>query len=105
MDTITENPNNATVTTATLVKRGVGRPKTKVTLKRVVLLDGNIVGRGRPSKETKGERTVVFIPIDETYNISKHGIGKKYMSGLAQYKTPIKRMDISAFKKLTQVTA
>lgn len=105
MDTITENPNNATVTTATVVKRGVGRPKTKITLKRVVLLDGNIVGRGRPSKETKGERTVVFIPIDETYTAAKHGVGKKYMAGLAQYRLTIKRMDISAFKKLTQVTA
>lgn len=105
MDTITENPNIVNIVTASVVKRGVGRPKTKITLKRVVLLDGKIVGRGRPNKDTKGERNVVFIPINETYNVSKHGLGKKYMAGLAQYRLTIKRMDISAFKKLTQVTA
>jgi len=85
-------------------KRGPGRPKTKVTLKRVVLLDGKPVGRGRPAKENKGERTVVFIPVDEKFDKSVHGIGKKYIAGLAQYKLPLKRVDLKAFAKLTKTT-
>lgn len=89
----------------TVAKRGVGRPITKVTLKRVVLLNGKPVGRGRPSKEGKGERTVVFVPVGETYDPAVHGTGKKYNAGLAQYKLPIKRIDIAKYRKLMSITS
>jgi hypothetical protein len=88
----------------TVAKRGVGRPVTKVTLKRVVLLNGKPVGRGRPSKDGKSERTVVFIPVNETYDPAVHGTGKKYNVGMAQYKLPIKRIDIAKYKKLMATT-
>jgi hypothetical protein len=91
--------------TAVEVKPGVGRPKTKVTLKRVVLLNGKAVGRGRPSTEGKGERNVVFIPVDESYDVSKHGTGVKFGAGLKQFASPIKRMDIAKFKALTVTSA
>lgn len=81
-------------------KRGPGRPRTKMTLKRVVLLDGQPVGRGRPSKTGKGNRTCVFIPVDETYDVMVHGAGKKYSAGLVQYRVPIKRVDLSKWHKL-----
>jgi hypothetical protein len=105
MNAIGGNDVKVSVVENTVVeKRGPGRPKTKMTLKRVVLLDGKPVGRGRPGKENKGERTVVFIPVNETYNKATHGVGNKYIAGLAQYKLPIKRVDLKAFAKLTRVT-
>lgn len=109
METITATVNDFTETTVAPavveptvaeVKRGPGRPKTKVTLKRVVLLDGQPVGRGRPSKTGKGNRTCVFIPVNETYDVKVHGAGKKYSAGLVQYRLPIKRIDISKWQKL-----
>jgi len=87
------------------IKRGVGRPITKVTLKRVVLSDGKPVGRGRPATEGKGERTVVFIPIGDTFDITKHGAGVKFAKGLKQFASPIKRVDIKKFKALTVTSA
>ena len=103
---ITESTSTPTlVAPVAAVKRGPGRPKTKITLKRVVLVDGAPVGRGRPALETKSVRTVVFIPVDETFNASVHGVGKKYIAGLAQYKLAIKRVDISKFRKLLKATA
>jgi len=103
---ITESTSaTATVTPVPVVKRGPGRPRTKVTLKRVVLVDGAPVGRGRPATETKSVRTVVFIPVDETFNASVHGVGSKYIAGLSQYKLAIKRVDITKFRKLLKATA
>ena len=105
MKHITEtNPTN-TVDTVATEKRGPGRPKTKVTLKRVVLLDGKPVGRGRPNKENKGERTCVFIPVDQTYDVAVHGTGNKYRAGLSQYKLAIKRVDIAKYRKLVNLPA
>ena len=105
MNMIGGNDNKVEVLNNPVIeKRGPGRPKTKMTLKRVVLLDGSPVGRGRPGKENKGERTVVFIPVNETYNKSVHGVGKKYIAGLSQYKVPIKRIDLKAFEKMTRTT-
>ena len=94
MNTVTEMP----------VKRGVGRPRTKQTLKRVVLLNGQPVGRGRPTLTGKGERTVVFIPVDETFDATKHGLGVKFAPGLRQFRQSIKRMDLKKFQKLTVTT-
>lgn len=59
-------------------KRVYTKRGTTVAGKRVVLIDGVPVGRGRPAKEGKGNRTVVFIPFNETYDVAKHGIGVRF---------------------------
>lgn len=96
--------NTQTMETVGTVKRGVGRPVTKKTLKRVVLLDGSPVGRGRPAKEGKGNRTVVWIPVDEQFDAKKHGTGSKFMPGLNQFRMSIKRVDIKKWEKLAHET-
>lgn len=104
---MSETATTETVQTATetVTKRPVGRPRTKMTLKRVVLLDGKPVGRGRPAKDGKGNRTVVFIPATETFDASKHGTGSKFSPGLKQFKASIKRVDLKKFEALAKVTA
>ena len=99
MKSVTETSASTTVTEP-VEKRGPGRPRTKVTLKRVVLLDGQPVGRGRPAKGSTSKRTYVFIPVDETYDSTKHGAGSRYRAGLNQCKTPIKRVNINSYRKL-----
>lgn len=105
MKNITENDSVTTIEAAVVEKRGPGRPKTKVTLKRVVLLGGKPVGRGRPLKDNKAERTCVFIPVDQDYDVAVHGSGTKYRAGLSQYKVAIKRVDIAKYRKLVNLPA
>lgn len=105
MKNITETAPVATIDAPVAEKRGPGRPKTKVTLKRVVLLNGQPVGRGRPNKDGKAERTVVFIPVDQTYDAAVHGTGTKYRAGLSQFKLAIKRVDIAKYRKLVNLPA
>ena len=92
--------NTETVAVVGEVKRGVGRPMTKKTLKRVVLLNGAPVGRGRPAKDGKGNRTVVWIPVDETFDAAKHGVGNKFSPGLKQFAVSIKRVDLKKYEEL-----
>ena len=63
-----------------VVKRKYAKRGTTVVGKRVVLLDGKPVGRGRPAKNGRGKRTVVFVPAGEKYDVSKHGKGTEYRS-------------------------
>jgi hypothetical protein len=105
MKNITETAPTAIVDAPVAEKRGPGRPRTKVTLKRVVLLDGKPVGRGRPQKDNKAERTCVFIPVDQTYDLAVHGPGNKYRAGLSQYKLAIKRVDIAKYRKFVNLPA
>jgi hypothetical protein len=105
MKNITETAPTATVETPVAEKRGPGRPRTKVTLKRVVLLNGQPVGRGRPNKDGKADRTVVFIPVDQTFDATVHGTGTKYRAGLSQFKLAIKRVDIAKYRKLVNLPA
>ena len=103
---IVENTNETSVVPIAEVlpaKRPVGRPRTKMTLKRVVLKDGKPVGRGKPSLEGKGSRTVVFIPVTETYDVTVHGTGVKYRA--ARCKTPIKRVPLATFRQLVNTPA
>jgi hypothetical protein len=51
---------------------------TGILVKRVVLLDGQPVGRGKPAKGTLKNRTVVYIPVDATYNVETYGTGAPY---------------------------
>jgi len=59
-------------------KRSYTKRGTTVAGKRVVLIDGVPVGRGRPAKDGKGTRTVVFVPVGETYDAAKHGTGVRF---------------------------
>jgi hypothetical protein len=94
--TETPVPVTALVTDPPVVKRGPGRPRTKVTLKRVVLFNGVPVGRGRPAKEGKKDRTVVFVPVDREYDFALDGLGKPYH---ARHGAPIKRVNIATYEK------
>jgi hypothetical protein len=51
---------------------------TGILVKRVVLLDKKPVGRGKPAKGTLKNRTVVYIPVDATYNVETYGEGAPY---------------------------
>ena len=46
--------------------------------RRVILLNGAPVGRGRPAKDGKGERKVVYVPVGMEYDVAVHGEGVKY---------------------------
>ena len=46
--------------------------------RRVILLNGEPVGRGRPAKDGKGERKVVYVPVGMEYDVAVHGEGVKY---------------------------
>jgi len=46
--------------------------------RRVILLNGKPVGRGRPAAEGKGERKVVYVPVGMEYDVAVHGEGVKY---------------------------
>lgn len=105
MKNITETAPVTTVEAPAAEKRGPGRPRTKVTLKRVVLLNGKPVGRGRPNKNGMADRTVVFIPVDQEFDAAVHGTGTKYRAGLSQFKLAIKRVDIAKYRKLVNLPA
>lgn len=80
VETLTETPVAPVVETAepVMAKRAYTKRGTTVPGKRVVLLDGKPVGRGRPSKNGKGKRTVVYIPAGEVYDVAKHGTGTEF---------------------------
>lgn len=48
--------------------------------RRVILINDNPVGRGRPTKIGKGERKVVYVPVGMDYDVAAHGLGVKYNS-------------------------
>ena len=66
------------VTPVKVGKRHYTKRGTTVMGKRIVLLNGNPVGRGRPNKLGKGKRMVVYIPVNESYDVNKHGVGMEY---------------------------
>ncbi len=80
-------------------KRGPGRPRTKVTLRRVVLVDGKPVGKGRPVKASKGARTVVYVPVGQKYSKAKFGLGTKFSPKVQ--KLSMKRVDIEKYGNIT----
>lgn len=62
---------------------------TGIKVKRVVLIDGVPVGRGRPTRGTVKSRTYVYIPVDATYDVNVYGTGSTYNAyrGTAPIKT------------------
>lgn len=89
-----ENVSTETVPTAettedrpkkrTRLKHGTG-----IKVKRVVLMDGKPVGRGKPKKDTISGRTVVYIPVNATYDVNIYGTGTQYKAyrGIKAIKT------------------
>lgn len=83
--------------------RRPGRPVdiTKINLKRVVLLDGQPVGKGRPEKDSKRQRTVVYVPVNESYDRAKFGVGKPYNpSKNSGQRHPFRRMKVEQYIQL-----
>mgnify|MGYP006286661693 CR=1 FL=1 len=88
----------ATVARVRKVKAKSSRRKygTGLLVKRVVLLDGKPVGRGKPAKGTLKRRTFVYIPVDATYDVDTYGTGARF-SGAESATKPIKTVDRSKF--------
>ena len=59
-------------------QRSYTKRNTTVAGIRTVILNGKVVGRGRPAKLAKGERRVVYLPKGETYDAAKHGTGVRF---------------------------
>ncbi len=59
-------------------KRAYTKRGTTVKAARTVLLDGKPVGQGKPSKEGKNRRMVVYVPVGMKYDEAKHGKGVKF---------------------------
>jgi hypothetical protein len=59
-------------------KRNYTKRGTTVVGVRTVLMNGVPVGRGKPSKDHKGDRHVVYVPRGETYDAAKHGTGVRF---------------------------
>jgi len=96
----TSTPTEET-TTETSTKRRRLKYGTGLKVKRVVLLDGVPVGRGKPAKGTTKSRTVVYIPVDATYDVSIYGTGSQYNAyrGTAALKTVKKETYLAHYPK------
>ena len=69
---------------------------TGLLVKRVVLLNGTPVGRGKPAKGTLKKRTFVYIPVDASYDVEVYGTGSRF-SGAESAVKPIKTVDRAKF--------
>jgi len=78
---------------------------TTVVARRVTLLDGKVIGRGKPAKATKSARTVVYVPMDQEYNPAVHGLGVKFTPGLVQFRKVFKRIKIDDLGKVYNLSA
>lgn len=83
-DTATENTAPVAETPGKAARKRTGEKReytprgTTYWARRVILLNGEPVGRGRPSLEGKGERKVVYVPVGMDYDVAVHGEGVKY---------------------------
>ena len=71
-------PGRAARTAAKAGKREYTARGTTYWARRVVLAGGKPVGRGKPAKEGRGQRMVVYIPVGMEYDAAVHGPGVKY---------------------------
>ena len=98
--------NNNGVNTNSIVasvKKQLGRPRTFETQKRVILVDGAPQGRGRITGDKKSNRRIVFIPVNETYDVTKHGIGVLYnVKKTQQHRISIRRVSLSKIEQLAK---
>lgn len=92
MNTVENTVETVITATVTKSKRKYTKRGTTIVARRVTLLDGKPVGRGKPSKDARGNRTVVWVPVGETYNPTVHGLGVKFNPNLAQFKRIFRRI-------------
>ena len=78
---------------------------TTIVARRVTLLDGKVIGRGKPAKATKSARKVVYVPMDQKYDPAVHGLGVKFTPGLVQFRKLFKRIKIDDLGKVYNLTA
>lgn len=90
---------------AVKAKRKYTARGTTIVARRVTLLDGKVIGRGKPAKATKGLRTVVYVPVGQEYNPTVHGLGVKFTPGLVQFRKVFKRIKIADLGKVYNLTA
>lgn len=80
----TDNANPVAATPGKAARKNNGEKRdytprgTTYWARRVILLNGAPVGRGRPAAEGKGERKVVYVPVGMEYDVAVHGEGVKY---------------------------
>lgn len=80
----TDNANPVATTPGKAARKNNGEKRdytprgTTYWARRVILLNGAPVGRGRPAAEGKGERKVVYVPVGMEYDVAVHGEGVKY---------------------------
>lgn len=98
-------PTDTAPTAETVMETSTKRRRLKygtgIKVKRVVLLDGKPVGRGKPAKGTTKSRTVVYIPVDATYDVNIYGTGAQYNAyrGSAPIKTVKKETYLAHYPK------
>jgi len=97
----TDTAPSAETVMETSTKRRRLKYGTGIKVKRVVLLDGKPVGRGKPAKGTTKSRTVVYIPVDATYDVNIYGTGAQYNAyrGSAPIKTVKKETYLAHYPK------
>jgi len=110
MSTVTSTPTVTSVVASTSdvdvkPKRKYTARGTTVVARRVTLLDGKVIGRGKPAKATKSARTVVYVPMDQEYNPAVHGLGVKFTPGLVQFRKVFKRIKIDDLGKVYNLSA
>ena len=89
-ETTAATPGKAARAAASAGKREYTPRGTTYWARRIVLKDGKPVGRGKPSKEGRGKRTVVYVPVGMEYDAAVHGPGVKYNT--ASHKATHKRI-------------
>lgn len=92
MNTVENTVETVITATVTKSKRKYTKRGTTIVARRVTLLDGKPVGRGKPSKDARGNRTVVWVPVGESYNPTVHGLGVKFNPNLVQFKRIFRRI-------------
>lgn len=109
---VPETPTAETPTTPVAETSGKSKSRrlkygTGLKVKRVVLIDGVPVGRGRPARGTIKGRTVVYIPVNATYDVAIYGTGSVYNAyrGIAPLKTVKKETYLANYPKAAAVVA
>lgn len=87
-----------------VVKRKYTARGTTVVVRRVTLFNGKVIGRGKPSNATKLDRTVVYVPVGEKYNVTVHGVGVNFTSNLTEFRQLFKRISIVDLGKVYNLT-
>lgn len=79
--------------------------KQTVWVRRVVLVDGHPVGKGRPSKDTKGTRTCLYIQAPKGVGVGKVEYGQHVAESKERPYNPTKNKDQRPQFKRTLIRA